>query len=89
METFIVRIYRRAQRLAPEFAGTIEQVGSGKRVGFTGAEELVGRLLRFDPRGGRAAPATPAPAGRPLGDGEQPSGPAERLPRARNSGGAT
>ena len=45
MDTFIVRIYRHAARLADEPAGTIEHVESGDRVGFATARELLDRLL--------------------------------------------
>jgi len=45
MDTFIVRIYRRKARVAEEPAGTIEHVGTGDRVGFASARELLDRLL--------------------------------------------
>jgi hypothetical protein len=45
METFIVRIYRRKARADDEPAGTIEHVGTGDRVGFASARELLDRLL--------------------------------------------
>jgi hypothetical protein len=45
MDTFIVRIYRRKARTADEPAGTIEHVGTGDRVGFASARELLDRLL--------------------------------------------
>jgi hypothetical protein len=45
MDTFIVRIYRRAADLADAPAGTVECVGSGERQGFAGREELWDRLF--------------------------------------------
>ena len=45
MDTFIVRIYRRKATAADEPAGTIEHVGTGDRVGFASARELLDRLL--------------------------------------------
>ena len=45
MDTFIVRIYRRKATAADEPAGTIEHVGTGDRVGFGSARELLDRLL--------------------------------------------
>ena len=45
METFIVRIYRGITTSAQELAGTVERVGSGDRVGFSGREQLLDRLL--------------------------------------------
>ena len=44
METFIVRIYRGITTSAQEL-GTVERVGSGDRVGFSGREQLLGCLL--------------------------------------------
>jgi hypothetical protein len=45
METFIVRIYRGITTSAQELAGTVERVGSGDRMGFSGREQLLGCLL--------------------------------------------
>lgn len=45
METFIVRIYRGVTAPTHEPAGTVERVGSGDRVGFSGREQLLGCLL--------------------------------------------
>ena len=45
METFIVRIYRGITTSAQELAGTVERVGSGDRVGFSGWERLLDCLL--------------------------------------------
>ena len=45
METFIVRIYRGTPACAQELAGTVERVGTGDRVGFSGREQLLGCLL--------------------------------------------
>ncbi len=55
METFIVRIYRRAQKSMQELAGTVEHVGSGKRAGFASREQLLDRLLNVDPASGGGA----------------------------------
>ena len=49
METFIVRIYRRTLKSMQELAGTVEHVGSGRRVGFASREQLLDRLLKQDP----------------------------------------
>lgn len=45
VDTFIVRIYRRASDPADAPAGTVECVGSGERQGFAGREELWDRLF--------------------------------------------
>lgn len=45
LETFIVRIYRRAYDPADEPAGTVECVGSGERQPFVGRDELWERLF--------------------------------------------
>ena len=45
METFIVRIYRSTPKSVLELAGTVERVGSGDRVGFSGQEQLLDCLL--------------------------------------------
>jgi hypothetical protein len=45
METFIVRVYRRAVGVRGEPAGTVERVGCGERVAFTNREELLARLF--------------------------------------------
>ena len=45
METFIVRIYRGISTSAREPAGTVERVGSGDRVGFSGRGQLLDCLL--------------------------------------------
>jgi len=52
VETFIVRIYRGNAASANELAGTVERVGSGDRVGFSGHEQLLGCLLLRDHPGG-------------------------------------
>jgi len=44
METFIVRIYRGIPTSARELAGTVERVGSGDRVGFSGEAQLLACL---------------------------------------------
>ena len=44
VETFIVRIYRRASDPSDSPAGTIECVGCGERQGFVGREELWDRI---------------------------------------------
>lgn len=45
VDTFIVRIYRRASDPADAPAGTVECVGSGERQGFAGRDELWERLF--------------------------------------------
>ena len=45
MDTFIVRFYRRTRNTVHEMAGTVEHVGSGKRSGLAGQQELLERLL--------------------------------------------
>ena len=45
METFIVRIYRGGTSAKQELVGTVEHVGSGDRVGFSGYQQLLDRLL--------------------------------------------
>lgn len=58
MDTFIVRIYRRIAGRHEEPAGTIERVGTGERVGFSDAHELLERLLAPDsvyPKGAACA----------------------------------
>ena len=45
MESYIVRIYRRGPAPAAEAAGTVEYVGSGRRRGFRGRDELIALLL--------------------------------------------
>jgi hypothetical protein len=45
VETFIVRIYRRASDSADGPAGTVECVGCGERLGFVGRDELWARLF--------------------------------------------
>jgi hypothetical protein len=45
MHTFIVRFYRRTRKTVQEMAGTVEHVGSGRRNGFAGPQELLERLL--------------------------------------------
>ena len=50
METFIVRIYRGIPARVQELAGTIERVGSGDRVGFSGRDQLLDCLLATEPR---------------------------------------
>ncbi len=46
MESFIVRVYRRAVGVRGEPAGTVERVGCGERVAFTNRDELLARLFR-------------------------------------------
>jgi len=41
METFIVRLYRDGHAAEQELAGTVERVGSGDRVGFSGRDQLL------------------------------------------------
>jgi hypothetical protein len=50
METFIVRIYRGIPARVQELAGTVERVGSGDRVGFSGRDQLLDCLLAAGPR---------------------------------------
>ena len=45
VETFIVRIYRRASDAEDGPAGTVECVGCGERRGFVGRDELWDRLF--------------------------------------------
>ena len=45
MESYIVRIYRRGPDAAAEATGTVEYVGSGRRRGFRGPDELIALLL--------------------------------------------
>ena len=45
VDTFIVRIYRRATDSAEAPAGTVECVGCGELVGFSGREQLWDRLF--------------------------------------------
>ena len=45
MERYIVRIYRRGPDAAAEATGTVEYVGSGRRRGFRGPDELIALLL--------------------------------------------
>ena len=51
METFIVRIYRGISTSVHEPAGTVERVGSGDRVGFSGRQQLLDCLLLAERRG--------------------------------------
>ena len=46
MQSFIVRVYRRAVGSRGEPAGTVERVGAGERVAFTNRDELLARLFR-------------------------------------------
>jgi hypothetical protein len=55
MESFIVRVYRRAVGSRGEPAGTVERVGGRERVAFTNRDELLARLFRSR-RAGRPAP---------------------------------
>ena len=55
MDTFIVRFYRRTLKSVQELAGTVEHVGSGKRTGFAGREQLLDQLLKPDPGTGDRA----------------------------------
>jgi hypothetical protein len=53
VESYIVRIYRRGPDVAAEATGTVEYVGSGRRRGFRGPDELIALLLgRADDDGG-------------------------------------
>jgi hypothetical protein len=47
MESFIVRVYRRAVGSHGEPVGTVERVGGGERVAFTNRDELLARLFRL------------------------------------------
>jgi hypothetical protein len=53
METFIVRLYRGGPASDQELAGTVERVGSGDRVGFSGKDQLLDCLQAAE-RGGDA-----------------------------------
>ena len=57
METFIVRIYRGNATSVHELAGTVERVGSGDRVGFSGHAQLLDCLLVVDRRSGGGDPS--------------------------------
>jgi hypothetical protein len=58
MDTFVVRIYRGTRASAQELAGTVERVGSGDRVGFSGRDQLLDCLLGTHRRGdGEQKPA--------------------------------
>lgn len=46
MQSFIVRVYRRAVGSRGEPAGTVERVGGGERVAFTNRDELLAWLFR-------------------------------------------
>ncbi len=48
METFIVRLYRGGPAAEQELAGTVERVGSGDRVGFSGKDQLLDCLRVAD-----------------------------------------
>ena len=54
MESFIVRVYRRAVGSRGEPAGTVEHVGGGERVAFTNRDELLAWLFRSRKRTRRA-----------------------------------
>ncbi|HLX30862.1 MAG TPA: hypothetical protein VKV24_20495 [Casimicrobiaceae bacterium] len=60
METYIVRIYRRASNPADGPVGTVECVGSGERHAFVGRAELFDRLF---PAGVRARDRQPLDGG--------------------------
>ena len=45
VDTYIVRVYRRATDSAEAPAGTVECVGCGELVGFTGRDQLWERLF--------------------------------------------
>jgi hypothetical protein len=55
-ESYIVRIYRYEKDNPDRLVGLVEEVGIGRRQGFTGIEELWGILnsARKGNRGGRA-----------------------------------
>lgn len=59
VDTFIVRIYRRASGAADEPAGTVECVGSGERQGFLGRDELWDRLFATEQRAHGREPPDP------------------------------
>ncbi len=48
VDTFIVRIYRRASDPAQGPVGTVECVACGERIGFIGRDELFDRLFVGD-----------------------------------------
>lgn len=48
MDTFIVRVYRRAADPTDGPVGTVECVGCGERQGFVGRDELWDRLFVTD-----------------------------------------
>ena len=66
METFIVRIYRGVTTSAQELAGTVERVGSGDRVGFSGHAQMLDCVLVMDRRSDGGNPSRrPADASEP------------------------
>ena len=59
MESYIVRIYRRAgDGTSDGIAGTVEDPVTGERASFRSVAGLM-RWLGHGPRGGQPAPATP------------------------------
>ena len=40
MDSYIVRIYRRGGRKPDDLVGTVEHTGTGRKVAFSGADEL-------------------------------------------------
>jgi len=65
MDTFIVRFYRRTHEALKELAGTVEHVGSGRRAGFAGEQELLERLLEPDDTGHSEPPRDDGRTGAP------------------------
>ena len=57
MDSYVVRIYRRAGRKSRILIGTVEAAGTDKRMGFSNIEELWGILGRR--QGGDACPPPP------------------------------
>jgi hypothetical protein len=57
MESFIVRVYRRAVGSRGEPAGTVERVGGRERLAFSNRDELLARLFRSRKPARSAPPA--------------------------------
>lgn len=72
VDTFIVRIYRRAFDPADELAGTVECIGSSERQPFVGRDELWDRLFRT---------GTHAHEGQPQDDARGREGPSKGAKR--------
>jgi hypothetical protein len=75
MDTFIVRFYRRTRKTVQELAGTVEHVGSGRRNGFAGQQELLERLLDTDPAPNADLPPDADLAGAPEPKSQPEAGP--------------